>query len=184
MADNRAPAMARGPMGGPGRHRGSGEKAKDLGGTLRRLVSYARPHIAALVLALLFAVASVAFNVVGPDVLGRITTKLFEGLVAKVGGTGGIDFAWIGRTALFLLGLYLASAGCSAVQGILLTGVSQKVCYRLRSDIAERISQVPLGYFDDHSKGDVLSRITNDVDTLGASLNQSQIGRASCRERV
>ncbi|GJM55241.1 ABC transporter [Granulimonas faecalis] len=173
MADNRAPAMARGPMGGPGRHRGSGEKAKDLGGTLRRLVSYARPHIAALVLALLFAVASVAFNVVGPDVLGRITTKLFEGLVAKVGGTGGIDFAWIGRTALFLLGLYLASAGCSAVQGILLTGVSQKVCYRLRSDIAERISQVPLGYFDDHSKGDVLSRITNDVDTLGASLNQS-----------
>ncbi|MEY8436442.1 ABC transporter ATP-binding protein [Atopobiaceae bacterium 24-176] len=172
MADKRLSAMPRGPMGGHGA-RGPAEKPKDLAGTMRRLLSYGRPHILALVLALLFAVASVAFNVIGPDVLGQITTKLFEGLVAKVGGTGGIDFAWISRTALFLLGLYLASAGCQAIQGLLLTGVSQRVCYRMRTDIAKRISRVPLGYFDDHSKGDVLSRITNDVDTLGMSLNQS-----------
>ena len=113
------------------------------------------------------------FNIVGPKILGQVTTKLYEGLVAKVQGTGDIDFGWIGRTLMLLVGLYLASSGASFIQGWLMSSVSQKVVYRLRGEIARKISVVPLSYFGEHSKGDVLSRITNDVDTLGTSLNQS-----------
>ena len=109
----------------------------------------------------------------GPKVLGQVTTKLYEGLVAKVSGTGAVDFDWIGKTLLFLLGLYLVSSACNLVQGWLMTGVTQKICYRMRKEIAHKISVVPMSYFNGHSKGDVLSRITNDVDTLGQSLNQS-----------
>ena len=160
-------------MPGPmGRER-SLERAKDFKGTIRTLLGYIGEHKAALIAALAFAVASVVFNIVGPKVLGQVTTKLYEGLVAKVQGTGEVDFAWIGRTLLMLLGLYLASSASSLVQGWLMTGLTQKVVFRLRREIAEKISVVPLSYFGEHSRGDVLSRITNDVDTLGTSLNQS-----------
>lgn len=158
------------PMGHAGR---STERARDFKGTMRRLLAYVGEHRAAVLLALAFAVCSVVFNIVGPKVLGSVTTRLFEGLVATVQGTGSVDFAWIGSTLLGLLGLYLASSAASLVQGWLMTGVTQKVCYRLRQEIAEKIAVVPMGYFNGHSKGDVLSRITNDVDTLGQSLNQS-----------
>ena len=153
--------------------RGRGEKPKDFRGTMVRLLGYVGRHKVAVLLALLFAVRSVVFNIVGPRVLGTVTTKLYEGLVATVQGTGSVDFAWIGATLLGLLGIYLASSTCNLVQGWLMTGVTQKICYRMRQEIAEKIAVVPMGYFNEHSKGDVLSRITNDVDTLGQSLNQS-----------
>ena len=149
------------------------EHAKDFKGTVLRLFGYLGEHRVALVVGLAFAIVSVVFNIVGPKILGQVTTKLYEGLVAKVQGTGDIDFGWIGRTLMLLVGLYLASSGASFIQGWLMSSVSQKVVYRLRGEIARKISVVPLSYFGEHSKGDVLSRITNDVDTLGTSLNQS-----------
>ena len=149
------------------------EKPKDFKGTIAKLFGYLGAHRVALVAGLAFAIASVMFNTVGPKVLGQVTTMLFEGLVAKVQGTGDIDFGGIARTLAALLGLYLASSAASLIQGWLMSGVSQKVVYRLRGEIARKISVVPLSYFGEHSKGDVLSRITNDVDTLGTSLNQS-----------
>ena len=156
-----------------GRGRRSTERAKDFKGTMRHLLGYVGRHKVAVLLALAFAVCSVIFNIVGPKVLGSVTTKLYEGLVATVQGTGSVDFAWIGRTLLMLLGIYLLSSGCNLVQGWLMTGVTQRICYRMRQEIAEKIAVVPMSYFNGHSKGDVLSRITNDVDTLGQSLNQS-----------
>ncbi len=150
-----------------------GEKAKDFKGTMRQLLGYIGQHKIAVFTAVAFAVCSVIFNIVGPKVLGQVTTKLFEGLVAKVNGTGDVDFAWIAKTLGFLLCLYLASSACSLIQGWLMTGVTQKICYRMRKEIAAKIAVVPMSYFNGHSKGDVLSRITNDVDTLGQSLNQS-----------
>ncbi len=151
----------------------STERAKDFKGTIVRLLGYVGRHKIAVVLACVFAVCSVVFNIVGPRVLGSVTTKLYEGLVATVQGTGSVDFEWIGMTLLGLLGLYLASSACNLVQGWLMTGVTQKICYRMRKEIAEKIAVIPMSYFNGHSKGDVLSRITNDVDTLGQSLNQS-----------
>lgn len=166
------PARQRGPMGRMGGMR-RGEKAKDFKGTMRQLLGYIGQHKIAVFAAVAFAVCSVIFNIVGPKVLGQVTTKLFEGLVAKVNGTGDVDFAWIAKTLGFLLCLYLASSACSLIQGWLMTGVTQKICYRMRKEIAAKIAVVPMSYFNGHSKGDVLSRITNDVDTLGQSLNQS-----------
>ena len=163
-----------GPMGGRGFGGGrSVEKAKDFKGTMLKLLGYVGQHKVAVFFGIAFAICSVIFNIVGPKVLGQVTTKLYEGLVAKVSGTGAVDFDWIGKTLLFLLGLYLASSACNLVQGWLMTGVTQKICYRMRKEIAHKISVVPMSYFNGHSKGDVLSRITNDVDTLGQSLNQS-----------
>ena len=161
----------RGPMGRMGGR--STEKAKDFKGTMLQLLGYIGQHKVAVFFGIAFAVCSVIFNIVGPKVLGQVTTKLYEGLVAKVSGTGSVDFDWIGKTLLFLLGLYLASSACNLIQGWLMTGVTQMICYRMRKEIAEKISVVPMSYFNGHSKGDVLSRITNDVDTLGQSLNQS-----------
>ena len=161
----------RGPMGRMGGR--STEKAKDFKGTMLQLLGYIGQHKVAVFFGIAFAVCSVIFNIVGPKVLGQVTTKLYEGLVAKVSGTGSVDFGWIGKTLLFLLGLYLASSACNLIQGWLMTGVTQKICYRMRKEIAKKISVVPMSYFNGHSKGDVLSRITNDVDTLGQSLNQS-----------
>ncbi|MGO5240023.1 ABC transporter ATP-binding protein [Parolsenella sp. LCP21S3_E11] len=177
MADEtnktQAPARRqRGPMGGRG-PMGRGEKPKDFKGTIRKLLGYVGRHKVAVFFAIVFAMCSVIFNIVGPKVLGKVTTKLYEGLVAKVQGTGAVDFDWIGKTLLLLLGLYLASSVCNLIQGWLMTGVTQKICYRMRKEIAEKIAVVPMSYFNGHSKGDVLSRITNDVDTLGQSLNQS-----------
>lgn len=166
------PTRRRGPMGRMG-GMGRGEKAKDFKGTMRQLLGYIGQHKVAVFTAVAFAVCSVIFNIVGPKVLGQVTTKLFEGLVAKVNGTGDVDFAWIAKTLGFLLCLYLASSACSLIQGWLMTGVTQKICYRMRKEIAAKIAVVPMSYFNGHSKGDVLSRITNDVDTLGQSLNQS-----------
>lgn len=166
------PTRQRGPMGRMGGMR-RGEKAKDFKGTMRQLLGYIGQHKVAVFTAVAFAVCSVIFNIVGPKVLGQVTTKLFEGLVAKVNGTGDVDFAWIAKTLGFLLCLYLASSACSLIQGWLMTGVTQKICYRMRKEIAAKIAVVPMSYFNGHSKGDVLSRITNDVDTLGQSLNQS-----------
>ena len=166
------PTRQRGPMGRMG-SMGRGEKAKDFKGTIRQLLGYIGQHKVAVFAAVAFAVCSVIFNIVGPKVLGQVTTKLFEGLVAKVNGTGDVDFNWIAKTLGFLLCLYLASSACSLIQGWLMTGVTQKICYRMRKEIAAKIAVVPMSYFNCHSKGDVLSRITNDVDTLGQSLNQS-----------
>lgn len=166
------PTRQRGPMGRMG-GMGRGEKAKDFKGTMRQLLGYIGQHKIAVFAAVAFAVCSVVFNIVGPKVLGQVTTKLFEGLVAKVNGTGDVDFDWIAKTLGFLLCLYLASSACSLIQGWLMTGVTQKICYRMRKEIAAKIAVVPMSYFNGHSKGDVLSRITNDVDTLGQSLNQS-----------
>ena len=166
------PTRQRGPMGRMGGMR-RGEKAKDFKGTMRQLLGYIGQHKIAVFAAVAFAVCSVIFNIVGPKMLGQVTTKLFEGLVAKVNGTGDVDFNWIAKTLVFLLCLYLASSACSLIQGWLMTGVTQKICYRMRKEIAAKIAVVPMSYFNGHSKGDVLSRITNDVDTLGQSLNQS-----------
>ena len=166
------PTRQRGPMGRMG-GMSRGEKAKDFKGTIRQLLGYIGQHKVAVFAAVAFAVCSVIFNIVGPKVLGQVTTKLFEGLVAKVNGTGDVDFNWIAKTLGFLLCLYLASSACSLIQGWLMTGVTQKICYRMRKEIAAKIAVVPMSYFNGHSKGDVLSRITNDVDTLGQSLNQS-----------
>ena len=167
---SRRPTAPRGPMGPVG---GAVERPRDLTGTLRRLVSYISEHKFAVLVAIVFAVGSVVFNVVGPKVLGQVTTKLYEGLVAKVQGTGEVDFAWIARTLMVLLAVYAASSACGLVQGWLMTGVTQKVVFRMRREISEKIVRVPMSYFSGHSKGDVLSRLTNDVDTLGQSLNQS-----------
>ena len=160
-------------MGGRGGMGRAAEKPKDFKGTMLKLLGYVGKHKVAVFFAIAFAIASVIFNIIGPKVLGQVTTKLYEGLVAKVQGTGSVDFDWIGKTLLFLLGLYLASSACNLIQGWLMTGVTQKICYRMRKEIAEKITVVPMSYFNGHSKGDVLSRITNDVDTLGQSLNQS-----------
>ena len=179
MADEMSKTVVpkrQGRPGGPMGRRGPArvvEKPKDFKGTMFKLLSYVGRHKVAVFFAAAFAMASVIFNIVGPKVLGQVTTKLFEGLVAKVQGTGAVDFDWIGKTLLLLLGLYLASSVCNLIQGWLMTGVTQKICYRMRKEIAQKITVIPMSYFNGHSKGDVLSRITNDVDTLGQSLNQS-----------
>ncbi len=167
------PKRRSGGHGGPGGMGRPVEKAKDFNGTVRKLLRYIAEHGVAVTFAIVFAIGSVIFNVVGPRVLGSVTTKLFEGVAAMSAGTGSIDVTWIGRTLLVLLGLYIASAGCNLVQGWLMSGVTQKITYKMRAQIAQKINVVPLGYFDGTSKGDVLSRMTNDVDTLGQSFNQS-----------
>ena len=162
-----------GPMG-HGHGRGPvTEKAKDFKGTLAKLIGYIAHDKLALVIAIACAIGSVAFNVVGPRVLGEATTELFEGIAAKVGGTGGVDFDAIGFILGCALTLYLSSAALNLVQGWLMTGITQRVCYRLRREIIEKVDRMPLGYFERVSTGDVMSRVTNDVDTLGQSLNQS-----------
>lgn len=163
----------RGPMGGPHGGMMPGEKAKDFKGTLKKLLAYMGRYKIAIVFVMIFAVGGTAFNIVGPKVLSRATTALFEGLMAKIGGTGGIDFARIARILLFLLGLYVVSALLSFIQGYIMTGVSQKLCYRFRREISEKINRMPMAYFESKTVGEVLSRITNDVDTLGQSLSQS-----------
>ena len=149
-----------------------GEKAQDFKGTIGKLVRFMGQFKVAFVAAIVFAMASAAFNIVGPKVLSQATTELFDGIVAKIGGTGGIDFDAVGAILLTTLALYCVSAACSFVQGWMMTSVSQRTCYGLRRKIAEKIDRLPVGYFERTSTGDVLSRITNDVDTLGQSLNQ------------
>ena len=149
------------------------EMAKDFKGSIGNLFAYMKQYHAAVAVVILCAIASTVFSVIGPDILGKATTELSNGLLAKIQGTGSIDFTKIGQILLFVLGLYLLSTLFSFVQGWLMTGVTQKVCYRMRKDISEKIDRMPMAYFESRTYGEVLSRITNDVDTLGQSLNQS-----------
>ncbi len=149
------------------------EKPKDFKGTLRKLAQEMARYKLSFAVVLVFAVLSTVFNIAGPKILAKATTALATGWYAKLTGTGGIDFGYIGKILLFLLGMYLLSAAFSFVQGWVMTGMSQKVCYRFRRQISEKIDRLPLAYFEKRTVGEVLSRITNDVDTLGQSLNQS-----------
>lgn len=164
--------MGHGPMGGMG---GRFEKPKDFKGTFSKLLNYLRPYKLKLIIVMIFAIGSTVFSIVGPKILGKATTKIFEGLVSKISGTmgGGIDFQYILNIILLLIGLYIISALFSFIQGLIVTGVAQKVSYNLRKEISEKVNRLPLKYFDGVSHGDVLSRVTNDVDTVSQSLNQS-----------
>ena len=162
----------RGPMGHGG-HGMPGEKAKDFKGTMKKLTAYLGKFKAAIFFVMLFAVGSTVFNIAGPKILGKATTELFNGLVGKISGGPGIDFDKIGKILLMLLGLYVFSALFSFIQGYIMTGVSQKLTYQMRKEISEKIRRLPMNYFDKVSHGEILSRITNDVDTLSQSLNQS-----------
>ncbi|MEN2256885.1 ABC transporter ATP-binding protein [Paraclostridium benzoelyticum] len=161
-------------MGGPmGGMRGT-EKAKDFKGTMKNLFNYLKPYRISIFIVVIFAIGSSAFSIVGPKVLGKATTEIFEGLVRKVSnqGNAGIDFDYIGKVLLILLGLYVISALFSFVQAFIVSGISQKVSYKLRKEISEKINRMPLKYFDKRTHGEVLSRITNDIDTLSQNLNQ------------
>ena len=163
----------RGPMGGHGHGpMMPGEKAKDFKGTLRKMLAFMGRFKVLLVVVFAFAIGSTIFNIVGPKVLSEATTELFNGIVAKIDGSGGIDYDRVAQILVFTLGLYVLSAACSFVQGWIMSYVSQRTCYLLRRGIAEKIDCMPFGYFERTSTGDTLSRITNDVDTLGQSLNQ------------
>ena len=151
----------------------SGEKAKDFKGAMKRLLKYMERYKIRFVLMFLFAIAGTIFNIVGPKILGKATTELFNGLVAKVNGTGSIDFEKIGYILLWTLGLYLASACFSFIQGYVMTGISNDVTYNLRKDISKKFSRLPMNYYESRTNGEILSRVTNDVDTLQMSLNQS-----------
>lgn len=162
----------RGPMGGHGM-RGSGEKAKDFKGTMRRLVSYLAKYRLSIIIVLIFAIGSVTFSVIGPKILGKATTEIFNGLVSKVSGNGtGIDFDAIKRILITLILLYVVSAVFSFIQGFIMSGISQKVAYNLRDELVKKINRLPMKYFDTRTHGEVLSRFTNDIDTLAQSLNQ------------
>jgi ABC-type multidrug transport system, ATPase and permease components len=163
----------RGPGMGHGGHGMPGEKAKDFKGTMRKLMTYLGMYKIPLVFVVLFAVGSTVFNILGPKILGRATTEIFNGLVEKISGGAGIDFDKIGRILILLMGLYVLSALFSFIQGFIMTGVSQKLTYRMRKEISEKINRMPMNYFDRQPHGEILSRITNDVDTLSQSLNQS-----------
>ena len=155
---------------GPG---GANEKAKDFKGTLKKLLHYMSVFKVQMAFIVIFAICGTVFDIVGPKILGKATTEIYNGLVSKVSGGSGMDFGRIGQILLMTLGLYLISALCSFIQGYLMTGVSQKTTYRLRKEISEKINRMPMNYFDTKPVGEVLSRVTNDIDTLGQSLNQS-----------
>ena len=161
-----------GPMGGM--HM-AGEKAKDFKGSFKKLLKYLGKYRVAIVIVMIFAIASAAFMVLGPKILGKAITEMMNGLIAKVTGVegGGINFGRIGEILLFMLGLYVLSAAFSFIQGFIMTGVSQKVAYNMRRELSEKIGRLPMKYFDSRTHGEVLSRVTNDVDTLSQSLNQS-----------
>ena len=160
-------------MAGPRNRMMPGEKAKDFKGTMGKLLTYLKKFLPSIILVLVCAAASTVFSIFGPKVLGQATTKLFEGLIAMLTGTGSIDFAAIGQVLLFLACLYLISALLSYVQGWIMAGVATDLSYSMRKDISEKIDRMPLAYFDRVPNGEVLSRITNDVDTITQTLNQS-----------
>ena len=161
-----------GPMGGPGKK--SLEKAKDFKGTTKKLINeYLSKYKIALIIVFIFAIGITIFTIVGPKILGNATTEIFNGIVGKISGGTGIDFGKIGKILLTLIGLYVISALFSFIQGFTMTGVAQKITYKLREDISKKINRLPMKYFDKKTHGEVLSVITNDVDTLSANLNQS-----------
>ncbi len=168
---NRRP-MGPGPKG-HGPMAGKFEKPKDFKGTFSKLLDYLKPYKVKLIIVIIFAIGSTVFSIVGPKILGKATTKIFEGLISKVSGGEGIDFSYIKNIVMTLIGLYILSALFSYIQGFIVTGVSQKVSYKLRKEISKKVNRLPLKYFDKVSHGEVLSRVTNDVDTVSQSLNQS-----------
>ena len=172
MAEQRT-RRPHGPMGGPGRGMIPGEKSKDFKNSIEKLVRYLGRYWYAIVAVMIFAAVSTVFSVAGPKVMARATNALVEGLGKKIAGTGSIDFTYIAKVLLFTLGLYICSAVFSFIQGMIMTGITQKTCYRMRKEISEKINRMPMKYFESRTYGEVLSRITNDVDTLGQSLNQS-----------
>lgn len=172
MAEQRT-RRPHGPMGGPGRGMMPGEKPKDFKNSIEKLVRYLGRYWYAIVAVMIFAAVSTVFSVAGPKVMARATNALVEGLGKKIVGTGSIDFTYIAKVLLFTLGLYICSAVFSFIQGMIMTGITQKTCYRMRKEISEKINRMPMKYFESRTYGEVLSRITNDVDTLGQSLNQS-----------
>lgn len=169
------PGPGRGMMGGPGPGRGMmpGEKANDFGGTIKRLLAYIGRYKIALTIVAIFAIGSTVFSIVGPKILGRAITAVYEGLALKVQGLGGIDFGRVGQILLMLLGMYLISGCFSLIQGWVMSSITQRVSYRFRKELIDKINRMPLAYFESRTVGEVLSRVTNDVDTLGSSLNQS-----------
>ena len=172
MAEQRT-RRPHGPMGGPGRGMMPGEKPKDFKNSIEKLVRYLGRYWYAIVAVMIFAAVSTVFSVAGPKVMARATNALVEGLGKKIAGTGSIDFTYIAKVLLFTLGLYICCAVFSFIQGMIMTGITQKTCYRMRKEISEKINRMPMKYFESRTYGEVLSRITNDVDTLGQSLNQS-----------
>ena len=170
---NKPPRM-RGPMGG-GPHGGHGpaEKAKDVKGTTKKLANILSEHKIAIIIVMIFAIGSTIFSIVGPKILGNATTEIYTGLMNKINGTGGIDFAKIGKIILFALGLYAVSALFSMIQSYIMAGVAQKTTYKIRNELTEKINKLPMKYFDKRTNGEVLSIISNDVDTLSSGLNQS-----------
>lgn len=170
---NKPPRM-RGPMGG-GPHGGHGpaEKAKDVKGTTKKLANRLSEHKIAIIIVMIFAIGSTIFSIVGPKILGNATTEIYTGLMNKINGTGGIDFAKIGKIILFALGLYAVSALFSMIQSYIMAGVAQKTTYKIRNELTEKINKLPMKYFDKRTNGEVLSIISNDVDTLSTGLNQS-----------
>ena len=163
----------RGPMGGGPRGMMPGEKAKDFKGTMGKLISYLGKYLPAIIAVMLFAIASTVFSIIGPKILGNATTELFNGIIAQLTGTGGIDFEAVARILLFLGIIYLVSAVLSYIQGFIMTKVSTQISYGMRRDISQKINRMPLAYFDRVPNGEVLSRITNDVDAIGQTLGQS-----------
>ena len=152
---------------------GNGEKAKDFKGTIRKVIAYIGNYKIGVCIVIIFAIGSTIFSILGPKILGKATTALAEGLMEKINGTGGIDFEKIGMILITVLGLYVFSALFHFVQGWIMTGITQKICYRMRREISEKINRMPMKYFESRTVGEVLSRITNDIDTLGQGLNQS-----------
>jgi ATP-binding cassette, subfamily B, multidrug efflux pump len=160
-----------GPMGGAM----PGDRARNFKGTMKTLINYLKPYRVSIIFVLLLSIASTVFMILGPKILGNATTRLFEGAMGKLSNVPGaaIDFNYIGNTVLLLIGLYVASAICSYIQGFIITNVSMKITYNLRKQIAQKIDHLPLKYFDTRTHGEVLSRVTNDVDTISNTLNQS-----------
>lgn len=169
MANNQQARPHHGP-GGMGR---GGEKAKDFKGTIKKLIAYMGSYKIPVFFVMIFAAASTIFNIWGPKILSKAITELFKGLMKKYQGTGGINFDKIGQILLFMLGLYLVAALFGVIQGWIMSTVTQKITYRMRKEISEKIDRMPMNYFESRTTGEVLSRITNDIDTLGQSLNQS-----------
>ncbi len=176
MSNNNVGNKRHGGFGGPmGGMQVGGAKAKDFKGTTKKLLNYLKPYRLSIIIVLIFAIGSAAFSIIGPKILGKATTKLFEGLVSKISGEVGasIDFTYIGNIILLLIGLYVISSIFSFIQGFIMSGVAQKVSYNLRKEISEKINRMPLKYFDKMTHGEVLSRVTNDIDTVSNTLNQS-----------
>ncbi|WP_069987616.1 ABC transporter ATP-binding protein [Massilioclostridium coli] len=171
MSNNKRRVGPMGPHGAGGM--GSGEKAKDLKGTIKKLMKYLGKFKIAILVVFVFAIGSTVFSIVGPKILGNATTEVFNGIVGKLSGGTGIDFGKVGQILVFLLGLYIISMLFAFIQGFIMTKVSQTVSYRMRKEISEKINRLPMKYFDTKTHGEVLSRVTNDIDTLGQSLNQS-----------